>query len=61
MTRAPEYPPVTDPVHPHPEEPKRLETNEARQSVTLGHMRYVLAFGLGLVIVAFVLAYYSVI
>lgn len=60
MTRPPEYPPVADPAHPHPEEPKRLAANEARQAVPTGHMRYVLGIGLFLVIVAFVIAYYAV-
>jgi hypothetical protein len=32
-------------------------TTEARQGVTLGRMRYVLAFSVGLAVIAMVLAY----
>jgi hypothetical protein len=36
---------------------RELDTVEARQAVTLGRMRYVLAFGLLLVVVMFAIIY----
>ncbi len=35
-----------------------LSTHEARQAVTLGHMRYVLAIGVILVVILFALVYF---
>ncbi len=39
-------------------EERELSTHQARQAVTLGRMRYVLAIGLVLVIVLFALIYF---
>jgi len=36
----------------------KLPATEARQGVTLGHMRYVLGFSLALVVIAFAIIYF---
>ena len=56
--RSPEYPPVGDPVHPHPEEPKRMTTPEARQAVNVRGMQLVLVASVILVILGFLAVYF---
>lgn len=51
---APEYESPDDRPAPRPEHGAVLNENRARQSVPLGHMRYVLLISLALVIAGFV-------
>lgn len=53
--RAPEY--DKDAPHNRPADHPVVSATEARQAVPLGHMRYVLAISLTLVIVAFAIIY----
>ena len=43
-----------------PNDRVRLETDEARAGATPGMTRYVLGFGLALIIIAFVVVYFAV-
>jgi hypothetical protein len=52
----PENPTRQTPEHEH--HASQLPATEARQGVTLGHMRYVLGFGLALVVIAFAIIYF---
>ena len=45
------------PRHHEEGRPTDASTTQARQGVTLGRMRYVLGFGIGLLVLAFILAY----
>lgn len=42
----------------HEHHAARIPAQPARQGITLGRMRYVLALGLGLIIVAFAILYF---
>ena len=42
----------------HEHHASQMPGTEARQGVTLGHMRYVLGFGLALVVIAFAVIYF---
>ena len=55
---APEYRSSEDRLKPLGDEPAIMNETRARQAVTLGHMRYVLAISLALVIGGFVLFYW---
>jgi hypothetical protein len=51
--RSPEYPPVADPGHPHPEEPKKVTTKEVRQATDVRGMSTVLIVSITLVVLGF--------
>ena len=57
-TTAPEYRSSEDRLKPIRDEPIIMNENRAREAVPLGHMRYVLAISLALVIGGFVLFYW---
>jgi hypothetical protein len=42
----------------HEHHASQLPATDARQGVMLGHMRYVLGFGLALVVIAFAIIYF---
>jgi hypothetical protein len=56
--RSPDYAPVADPDHPHPEEPKRMTTNEVRQAKNVQGMLPVLIISMVFVILGFAAVYY---
>jgi hypothetical protein len=51
--------PAAPPQH-TPEGNVKRSTTEARQAVTVGRMRYVLAISLGLAVLVFLLAYFFI-
>jgi hypothetical protein len=58
QTSPPRHTPAADPRTASQDE-KVVTPTESRQAVKTGHMRYVLGFGLVLVIIAFALVYMS--